>query len=232
MAEKKSGKYKVKVPKINASGRTYDFSLSLPGMISAVGIGVLALTFFFVMGILIGRGYRPEADVPQLGEIMPVREHGVAVEEPVKPEILKPEELEYPERLKASPEKMMEDGQAVAEVKKVVAQKAKTAASPKPAAQEKPEVYKPTPAKDGEPVYDYTYQVASFRKADMAEALSAKLVDAGLRTNISSGEAKGSMWYRVQVLHHGTPASTADMKAVLARHGIGKPLLRKKTAVQ
>ena len=40
--------------------RTYDFSLSLPGMISAVGAGVLALTFFFVMGILIGRGYRPK----------------------------------------------------------------------------------------------------------------------------------------------------------------------------
>ncbi len=53
MAEKKEPKYKIKVPKLNASKKTYDFSLSLPGMISAVGAGVLALTFFFVMGILI-----------------------------------------------------------------------------------------------------------------------------------------------------------------------------------
>ena len=77
MAEKKS-KFKVKIPKLNASGKTYDFSLSLPGMISAVGAGVLALTFFFVMGILIGRGYRPESDVPPLQEIMPNRMRGQA----------------------------------------------------------------------------------------------------------------------------------------------------------
>lgn len=233
MAEKKS-KYAVRVPKLSASDKTYDFSLSLPGMISAVGAGVLALTFFFVMGILIGRGYRPETDVPPLGNIMPTKEHGQVAAEPIKPEILKAEELEYPERLKASPEKMM-DATTVetAEVSKTVSKpdvkrnEAKQDISP-----EKPTTSEPAQTKPGEPVYDYIYQVASFRKSEMADALSAKLVASGLKTDVAAGEAKGTTWYRVQVHHHGTPASTTEMKAVLAKQGIGKPLLKKKTASQ
>lgn len=106
MSDKKKSKFKVKIPKLNASRKSYDFSLSLPGMISAVGAGVLALTFFFVMGILIGRGYRPESDVPQLGEIMPTKEHSELL---VKPLVLTAEELDYPERLKATPDKVMDD---------------------------------------------------------------------------------------------------------------------------
>lgn len=239
MADTKTPKPKVKVPKLNASSKTYDFSLSLPGMISAVGAGVLALTFFFVMGILIGRGYHPEADVPQLREIMPAKEHGeVAEAEPAKPEILTAEELEYPNRLKESPEKIMEEAIQPPPETAEAKPGPKPAAARKPAAKKdddgpvKPEVYQPDAPKPGEPVFDYVYQVASFRQADMAEALSAKLVAAGLRTSIEAGEVKDSTWHRVQVLHHGTPESTAGMKAVLAKFGIGKPLLKKKTPVQ
>ena len=38
MAEKNASKskFKVRIPKLNTSNKTYDFSLSLPGMISAV----------------------------------------------------------------------------------------------------------------------------------------------------------------------------------------------------
>lgn len=233
--EKDASKFKVKIPKLSASNKTYDFSLTLPGMISAVGAGVLALTFFFVMGILIGRGYRPEADVPQLNEIMPSKQHG-QVGEPLKPEILKPEELDYPERLKETPEKVMTETVPEVTPTPKVAVKPVPKPESKPEKAEvtpiKPEAFEPTPAKPGEPVFDYIYQVASFRKVEMAEALSAKLVKAGLRTAVQAGEAKGKTWYRVQVLHHGTPASTAEMKAVLAQQGMGKPLLKKKTAAQ
>lgn len=235
MAEKKS-KFKVKIPKLNASRKSYDFSLSLPGMISAVGAGVLALTFFFVMGILIGRGYRPESDVPQLGQMMPSKEHGALVIDPI-PEVLTAEELDYPERLKATPAKVMDDPTTEAtegakKIEKPKPEKKTDTAAKDDKGPEKPEVFTPTPAKPGEKVFNYIYQAASFKKADMAEALSAKLAASGLRTNIESGEAKGATWYRVQILHHGTPSSTAEMKAVLAQHGIKRPLLRKKTPAQ
>jgi len=235
MADKNASKFKVKVPKFNVGNKSYDFSLSLPGMISAVGAGVLALTFFFVMGILIGRGYRPESDVPPLDNMMPAKVHGQIAEVQIKPEVLRAEELEYPERLKGSADTRM-DEQPADKVKKAKPEpKAKPkaeVAKPADTGPEKPEVFEPTPAKPGEPVYDYVYQVASFKQPEMAEALSAKLVASGLRTAIEAGEAKGSTWHRVQVLHHGTPASTGEMKAVLTKNGIGKPLLRKKTASQ
>lgn len=230
MSDKNTSKFKVRVPKLNV-GKTYDLSLSLPGMISAVGAGVLALTFFFVMGILIGRGYRPETDVPPLNDIMPTAEHGQIASEPLKPEVLKAEELEYPERLKASPDTRM-DEQPSTEPKKPEPKPEIKTAKPVDSGPEKPEVFAPTPAKPGELVYDYIYQVASFRQPEMAEALSAKLVASGLRTAIEAGEAKGATWHRVQVLHHGTPASTAGMKEILAKQGLGKPLLKKKKASQ
>ena len=233
MAEKKEPKYKVKVPKLNVSKKTYDFSLSLPGMISAVGAGVLALTFFFIMGILIGRGYRPETDVPPLEQIMPSKEHGQAEEQP-KPEILKPEELEFADRLTAPPKDIMDKSESVPKAPKPTPIKVE-AAKPKPKVKispVKPEAFDPSVSKPGDPVYDYIYQVASFRKAEMADALRDKLVAAGLRALVASGEAKGTTWHRVQVLHHGTPASTDGMRAVLAQYGIKKPLLKKKVAVQ
>jgi cell division septation protein DedD len=231
MADNLEPKYKVKVPKLNATRKKYEFSLSLPGMISVTGVGVLALTFFFVMGILIGRGYRPEADVPPLKEIMPGSEHGRLAEEAKPPKVLTLEELDYQDRLKASPQQMLDTPPEEAKSAPKPEVKPKPKPEPEPAAASaEPETFKPTPARPGEAVYDYVYQVASFRKADMARALSDKLAGAGLNARVESGEAKGSTWHRVQVLYHGTPASTSEMKAVLARFGIGKPLLKKKTA--
>ena len=224
MADNTEPKYKVKVPKLNAAKRTYSFTLSLPGMISAVGAGVLALTFFFVMGILIGRGYRPEADIPQLQPIMPSNEHGqVTAQEP--PKVLTPEELDYQDRLKAPTEM-----DAIEPAPKPAPKPEKKKAEVKPAP--KPEPADSAPARPGEPVYDYVYQVAAFRKVEMAEGLGKKLEAAGLSTNITAGDAKGSTWYRVQVLHSGTPASTDQMREILAKFGIQKPLLKKKTQVQ
>lgn len=226
---------KVKIPKLKATNKTYDFSLTLPGMISAVGAGVLALTFFFVMGILIGRGYRPEADVPQLQEIMPSKQHGEIAEGSEKPEILKLEELEYPDRLKEEPGKVMESAKPEKPEPKTVATKPETKVEkpqPKPENTSPPKPAEVKQSATGEKVYSYVYQVASFRKPEMAEALSAKLVKDGLRTSIESGSAKGSTWHRVVVHHHGTPSSTASMKAVLEKYGINKPLLKKKVEAQ
>ncbi|WP_319582342.1 SPOR domain-containing protein [uncultured Pseudodesulfovibrio sp.] len=235
MADNLEPKYKVKVPKLNAAKKKYDFSLSLSGIISITGVGVLALTFFFVMGILIGRGYRPEADVPPLQEIMPDSEHGQLAAETKPPEVLTLEELDYQDRLKASPQQMLDTPEApeakpAATPEPKVESKPEAKPEPKPAVSAQPEKTQAAPAQPGETVYDYVYQVASFRKADMAGSLRDKLAAAGLNARVQSGQANGSTWHRVQVLHHGTPASTADMKAVLAKFGIGKPLLKKKTA--
>jgi len=167
--------------------------------------------------------------VPRLGEIMPSQQQGNMIEEPLKPEVLTAEELDYPQRLKAPPFKIM-DVPPVEESDKPKAEVVEKTAKPADSGPKKPEVSQSAPALPGEQVFDYIYQVASFRQSERAESLSAKLVESGLRTSIERGQAKGSTWYRVQVLHHGTAASTAQMKAVLAKQGIQKPLLKKKTS--
>ena len=234
MPDDSAPKIKVKKPPVQV--KTFTYTLSLPGLISAVGSGILALTFFFVMGILIGRGYRPEADVPRLDELMPTKEHGqLAEEEAPKPEILKAEELGYPDRLKASPDKVMGDSlneplsKAAPEKKPEAKPEATPAPEPAPAAQAEPAPAPAAPAASpGEPVYDYVYQVASFRKVEMAESLVARLKGAGLNAAVASGDVQGSTWHRVQVRHHGTPASTDAMKGVLAKFGINKTMLKSK----
>ncbi len=216
-------------PKRNPSGKTYEFSLSLSGMISAIGAGILVLTFFFVMGILIGRGYRPESDVPQLQEIMPTKEHGQLTAAQNKTEILKAEELDYPERLKERPEAVMAEPSPTPKEEKKPEPRQKREQKPetKPLPQASPA---PAPDQSSEKIYNYTYQVASFKKQEMAEALCAKLDNAGLRTAIVSGEVKGVTWYRVHVRHHGSPASINGVKSTLANFGIKKPLLMRKKA--
>ena len=143
------------------------------------------------------------------------------------PKILTPEELDYQDRLKAPTETVLDE--PAPKPKPKPKPEPKPAPKPEPKKVEaKPKAVETPPARPGEPVYDYVYQVAAFRKVAFAEELSGKLEKAGLRTHIASADAKGSTWYRVQVLHSGTPASTDQMREALATFGIKKPLLKKK----
>jgi hypothetical protein len=78
----------------NASSRTYSFTFSFGGLAALLTAFTLALTLFFVLGVLVGRGHRPEAVLPPVARIMPT--------EPVRTataEVLKAEELNYGEQL-------------------------------------------------------------------------------------------------------------------------------------
>lgn len=226
-------KFKMRVPKMPSEQKTWTFTLSMPGMITAVGTAMVALTLFFILGLLVGRGYRPEQNVPQLAEIMPKQEHGALVNNGTAPDkVLTPQELTYPETLaqkpvdpaqKAALEKAEEAKQQAAAERKA-AQKAGQAAAK---TEEKSTVTTAPPA-PGDKIYDYTYQAASFRKQAMAEDLRAKLAGAGLNTAIQTAETAKGTWHRVLVNHRGTPDSTNAMKGVLSRFGINKPLMKKK----
>ncbi len=226
MAEQKK-RYTLRMPKIPGEQKTWTFTLSMPGMVTAVGSAMVVLTLFFILGLLVGRGYRPEQQVPQLAEIMPKQEHGALVNNATEPKVLTAQDLTYPETLAKKPEQPMRLEETVA---------AKQPPSPvkKPAQKLK----KPAPAPkaaqphSGDKIYDYVYQAASFRKRGMAEDLRGKLAGAGLNAAIQEAETGKGTWYRVVINHRGTPQSTGQMKAVLNRFGIGKPLMKKKTFVK
>lgn len=229
MAEKP--KFSLDRFKSGKEAKEYTYTFTLQGLISIGGGALLALTLFFILGILIGRGYRPEQDVPKLADIMPTKQHGNATV--TKPKVLKATDLDYPETLKKKPGTV-----ATAMVKKP---------EPVTPAPKKPEAKKPVPvkvepkaepkkaepvAKPGEPVYDYKYQAAAFRKMEMAKVLEDKINKQGLKTHIEEAKTSSGKWYRIMVLHRGTSDSAGTVLAKLKKAGIVKPFRKAKTLVK
>jgi hypothetical protein len=71
-------------------------------MSSVVSVGivlVVGMCFAFILGILVGRGYRPENAVPPLAKVMPTTEpaHPEGATPQQQPQALKPEDLSFME---------------------------------------------------------------------------------------------------------------------------------------
>jgi hypothetical protein len=81
----------------------------MTGLLSTIFVVVIGLTWIFILGVLVGRGYKPEKVMPELARIMPSAAPP-AVGSPGSPgskgeeakaqaKVLKPEELHYLENL-------------------------------------------------------------------------------------------------------------------------------------
>ncbi len=228
MAANKEKNYNVRVPKIPGEHKTWTFTLSLSGMITAVGTVCVVLALFFILGLLVGRGYQPEQSVPHLADIMPSNHGAANATKAPAAKVLKVEDLTYPETLAKAPKQV---GQTADEPsKKTPAPKKATAAKPTQKQAKSTTTAQQAP-RAGQKIYDYVYQVASFRKQDMADSLSNKLSGAGLNAAIESAATSKGKWFRVVVKHRGTPDSTSAMKSALAKFGISRPLMKRKKLV-
>lgn len=89
------------VSKDSGGPRKFSFEISMSGVISVGIVVVLGMCWVFILGILVGRGYKPETAVPQIAQMMPTTEaaqpDGAASTTP--PTVLKPEELQFMEGL-------------------------------------------------------------------------------------------------------------------------------------
>lgn len=220
--------------------KTYTFTFTVPEMIGLCAGSAAALCAFFVLGILLGRGYQPEKDMPELAMMMPSQSSNGSGE--IKGGVLKPEDLDYIDQLKKKPESAVrkeekDEQPAKAAVKK---KEEKPAAKPteKPVQAIAPKTAQPetkveidNPEETKGPVYNYTYQAASFGVESRAADFSDKLNASGLKSYVEPGESGNRTWYRVFVLHTGTPESTDGMKRILLKFGIKKPLLKNKKPV-
>lgn len=77
--------------------RKFSFEMSMSGVISVGIVAVLGMCWVFILGILVGRGYRPEAAVPQIAQMMPTTETAQPADQApaAAPTVLKPEELQF-----------------------------------------------------------------------------------------------------------------------------------------
>ncbi|CCO23144.1 SPOR domain-containing protein [Maridesulfovibrio hydrothermalis] len=233
----------------SAQEKTYSFTFTVPEIIGLCAGGVAALCAFFILGILLGRGYQPEKDMPELAMMMPSQSTNKSGE--VKGGVLKPEDLQYIDQLKIKPESAVapqpKKPKATPPVKKKPAPAKKIQApveKTQPAtqtvkAQKAPSDTEPeveieidNPDEPDTPVYHYIYQAASFGSEIRAQEFSSKLVANGLDSYVQSGKGGSRTWYRVFVRHTGTPDSTSIMRKVLTKFGIKKPLLKSKKSAE
>ncbi|MBA4357139.1 MAG: hypothetical protein C0405_05365 [Desulfovibrio sp.] len=240
----------IKIKEPGAPGRTYTFNCTFGGLAALATAGTLALSLFFVLGVLVGRGHRPEAAIPPIERIMPTEN---SARPAPSAEILKAEELQYSEQLakkgpEAQPSRPIDKVERKApERPKAEAAGAKTDAKPgaKPDAKtdarkdekkadkgktDKPGQADKKAAKDEDARrYDYIYQAASFPDQDQAKAFLKRVKGQGLKADIEAGSASGKAWFRVVVFFQGTPEDTRGLKDKLGALGVPKPLMRAKT---
>lgn len=216
-----------------------------------MGVGAaLALTVFFVFGLLVGRGYFPADEGMQAGanpqaDQAQLHAQGETTEEP---EVLKPEELSYPDKLspsskpkpKPEPDQTGEQapGEQASGTDEPVAdqatadamtgdqtgEQAEAETAEQPAEQDEPD--------PNEPQFDYIYQVAAFKEQSMAQDLADRLAGQGLVSEVKTGENKGVTWHRVRVLFTGTPPQTRELRDSVFEITKVKPVLVSKKPLE
>ncbi|MFP5259396.1 MAG: SPOR domain-containing protein [Acidobacteriota bacterium] len=117
------------VTRENGGPRKFSFEISMSGVISVGIVVVLGMCWVFILGILVGRGYRPEAAVPQIAQMMPTTEARMPdnTTSQAPPSVLKPEDLQFMEDVHGQPG--AEGGSEIAG--KAPADAKKNAAAPK-----------------------------------------------------------------------------------------------------
>lgn len=88
------------VSRDNNGPRKFSIEMTMSGVISVVIVVLLGMCWVFILGILLGRGYRPENAVPKLAQMMPTTEAAGKAPEaspPTEPKVLKPEDLTFME---------------------------------------------------------------------------------------------------------------------------------------
>ena len=200
------------------TGRKYTLSLSFAGLVTSVIIMIIAVGWIFAFGVIVGRGYNPEKQLPELARLLPPPAERAEERQP----ILKPEELTFMAELK---QQTSSGGQAVAAQPE----------QPKPAVSVTPA---PVREKADPPTTtvrsDYVFQAVAYKKREQADRLREKMEGEGLRTRMTIEKDKQGRpkWFRVQVMLRGKEEDATEAKAIMARMGIKDPQLLSKKPVK
>lgn len=191
--------------------RRHTIQLSLSAIITSVIVLVIGLGWVFAFGVIVGRGYNPEKELPGMAVLLPAPRSEAAPE----PEILKPEELTFMNDLKQRPSVGADPGPQSAPHRP---SRPSTAVPNVPASS----AHAPAPGPDAEMQYDFVFQIVAYKNSGQADTLRERLEEQGMRTRmtIERNSAGKPKWYRVQVLFKGTEADAAGVKSRLAGMGL------------
>ncbi len=188
----------------------------------------------FVMGVMVGRGDNIEQEMAPLADFLPndslnAREQAAyAGSTAANSGVIYPEDLRYAVSLKARP-----DATLPASIPEQTAAPQPATPVPPPAipAPETPTpavVEAELPASPAPTIFDFIFQVATFKDEAPVDRLRATLEGKSLRTRM---EKKGKL-YMVMVQMRGTVEQAAALRQMMIDMKLGPPLQRSKKAVE
>ncbi len=216
--DKKDGDAKDAKPPKKALTVTIGFSVVLTTCI-VLACGILVA---FVLGVMVGRGDNLEQEMAPLAELLPNDSLNAHVQQPYATNsrgtpqaVMSAEELRYAVSLKARPEVLAppEGSEGVA-----------VPAPPPVATVLEQELPVPEPSN----VFDFVFQVATFKDEEPVDRLRATLEGKNLRTRM---EKLGKL-YVVLVLMRGTNAQAEALKQQMISLKLGPPMQRSKQAIE
>lgn len=196
----------------NTKGK-FKIELNFTRALSIGALVILSMIWSFILGVFIGRGYNPEDVIPDISRIMPETSQERSV-----PRVLKPEELEFMDRLRSGSTAQPNPSKQQVAVK----------STPEPVVQTPPAATPPSAPVPAAETFTYTYQVGSFQTIQRAGELQEKLMNDGFRASITDAFVGAEPWYRVIVEFQSSEPESRSMIRKLEKHGINKPLLRSK----
>lgn len=194
-------------------GKPIQFHLTWSGLISWGVFAFVLVGWAFILGVLVGRGYQPEAFLPLVAEYMPGQSKQLDERDQDQNPVLSAQELGFFESLQSEPE--LEPGE-----------KKQRASQTGTSLETKPETGIET--QKSEQAYVYEFQVGAFKRQDQAEALRRRLVQNAFSAGVQKSRVQGSAWYRVVVRHTGEPTGVKAFTARLQQAGVSNFFLRSK----
>lgn len=191
--------------------RSFTLELSMSALITACIVTIIAFGWVFAFGIIVGRGYSPEKQMPTIAGLLPQP----AAQDVPDPEILKAEDLTFMTDLKQKPGAAMQPTRMGQNATQPVSAQVGLAGGGN--------ATRPTsaPVQQPEGLFDFVLQVIAYKKSEQADNLRERLEGAGMRTRMSVEKVPGkARWYRVQVLFRGTDADLSTVRERLAKMGI------------
>jgi len=217
------------------SKRAYTLNLTFSMLLTAVIVALIGISWVFMLGVIVGRGYNPDTKVHEITGRMLRGRQAPGVQEPPQA-VLKPEELDFGLALRDRP---LHNATAAMRAPAAQTPARQTNDAAARSGTEQPvsgQTVKPptqlVPQDASSARYDYTYQVAVFREAEQADKLRERLEGEGVRTTMEKSQTKdGRSLYKVLTALRGTEEDNTQLLALLDRLKLGPPLLRSKKAV-
>ena len=227
--------------------KTYTLTLTVPKAILLGVVSLILISWFFFLGLVVGRGYEPENIIPQVAQMMPQAGQIASSERGMAPSATG----QTPSQAQQQNDNVDANGRnIIAEADKAyranIRQEgaAATPSTPVPPSLPPPssasqraagqgtagqgtagQAQNQTVTQGDATTFKFVYQLASFKEEKAAQDLKNKLAAAGYTARVTTSKGAQSTWYRIIVDFTGTQAQADAARGTIKKNfKLGEPL--------